>query len=49
MVKYPVRPGIDVQLNANNISNVRYYDLLHPSHVVPGAGTSVLLTTSFKL
>jgi catecholate siderophore receptor len=49
MVKYPVRPGIDVQLNANNISNVRYYDLLHPAHVVPGAGTSVLLTTSFKL
>jgi catecholate siderophore receptor len=49
MAKYPIRPGIDVQLNAYNLTNTKYYDLLHPSHVVPGSGPSVLLTTSFKL
>ena len=49
MAKYPVRPGIDLQLNAYNITNTQYYDLLHPAHVVPGSGPSVLLTTSFKL
>ena len=49
MAKYPLRPGIDLQLNAYNITNTRYYDLLHPSHVVPGSGPSVLLTASFKL
>ena len=49
MAKYPLRPGIDLQFNAYNITNTRYYDLLHPSHVVPGSGPSVLLTASFKL
>ncbi|MEJ0018965.1 MAG: TonB-dependent siderophore receptor [Acetobacteraceae bacterium] len=49
MAKYPISPGIELQLNAYNITNTKYYDLLHPAHVVPGAGPSVLLTTSFKL
>jgi len=49
MAKLPVRPGLDLQLNAYNITNTRYYDLLHPAHVVPGAGPSVLLTANFKL
>jgi catecholate siderophore receptor len=49
MAKLPVRPGLDLQLNAYNITNTRYHDLLHPAHVVPGAGPSVLLTANFKL
>ncbi len=49
MAKYPVRPGFDLQLNIFNVTNTKYYDLLHPSHVVPGAATSALLTASFRL
>jgi catecholate siderophore receptor len=49
MAKLPIRSGMDLQLNAYNITNTRYYDLLHPAHVVPSAGPSVLLTASFRL
>lgn len=49
MAKYPVSPGFDLQLNIFNITNAKYYDLLHPSHVVPGAATSALLTATFRL
>jgi catecholate siderophore receptor len=49
MVRYPVTPAIDLQLNVYNITNTRYYDLLHPSHVVPGAATAALFTATFKL
>jgi catecholate siderophore receptor len=49
MVKVPVRPGLSVQMNATNLANVKYYDLLHPSHVVPGSGRTVLFTANFAL
>jgi len=49
MVKYPVTPAIDLQLNIYNITNARYYDLLHPSHVVPGSSTAALLSATFGL
>ena len=49
MVRIPVKEGIDVQLNGYNLANTKYYDLLHPSHVVPGAGRSVLLSANFRL
>ncbi len=48
MAKMPIRPGVDLQLNGNNLTNVKYYDLLHPSHVVPGSGASGVMTLSFK-
>lgn len=48
MAKYPVTEHIYVQLNVNNLTDVRYYDLLHPSHVVPGAGRTGLLTVGFQ-
>jgi catecholate siderophore receptor len=48
MAKMPIRPGIDLQLNGFNLTNVKYYDLLHPSHVVPGSGPAGLMTLSFK-
>ncbi len=49
MARVPVKEGIDLQVNAYNLTNVKYYDLLHPAHVVPGAGRSVLFTANFKL
>lgn len=49
MAKVPIREGIDFQVNGNNLTNTRYDDLLHPSHVVPGAGRSVLFSMNFKL
>ena len=49
MAKMPVRPGLDLQVNATNLANVKYYDLLHPSHVVPGSGRTVLFSAVFKL
>jgi catecholate siderophore receptor len=49
MAKAPIRPGLDVQLNAYNLTNTAYFDLLHPAHVVPGAGRSVLLSLNFRL
>ena len=39
---------IDLQLNVSNIFNTFYYDQVHPSHMVPGAGRTALLTVDFK-
>ena len=49
MVKVPLRPGLDLQLNGYNLLDQKYYDLIHPSHVVPGAWRAVLATLNFKL
>ena len=49
MAKYPISPGVELQVNGYNLTNQRYYDLLHPSHVVPGAGRAVLFSANFKL
>jgi catecholate siderophore receptor len=37
-----------VQLNVNNVFDKYYYQQLHPFHVVPGAGRTVLLTLNFR-
>ena len=49
MAKLPLRPGLDLQINGYNLTNAKYFDLLHPAHVVPGAGRSMLVTLNFKL
>lgn len=49
MAKLPVREGLALQLNGYNLTDQKYYDLLHPSHVVPGAGRSLLASLIFKL
>lgn len=49
MAKVPVRPGLSLQVNATNLANVKYYDLLHPAHVVPGSGRTVLFSANFAL
>jgi catecholate siderophore receptor len=48
LVKYPFNEKLEAQLNANNVFDKYYYDQLHPGHIVPGAGRSVLLGLNFK-
>jgi catecholate siderophore receptor len=47
MARYPVAEHVSLQLNLNNITNNQFYDLLHPSHIVPGAGRTAWLTLNF--
>lgn len=49
MVKYPITDKVSLQLNLYNLTDNKYYDQLHPSHVVPGAGTTALFTLNFKI
>jgi catecholate siderophore receptor len=49
LVKAPIAEGVSLQLNVNNLTDRSYIDLVHPSHVVPGAGRSAMLTLSAKL
>ncbi len=53
MVAYRINDYVGVQLNANNITNALYYDGSYYSdavenHVIPGAGRTLTLTTSFS-
>ncbi|MFL6465209.1 MAG: TonB-dependent receptor, partial [Bryobacteraceae bacterium] len=48
MVSHPLNEHVDVQLNGYNLANRFYYDQLHPGHVIPGAGRSVLVGFKFK-
>ncbi len=48
MAKMPVTDQVSLQVNAYNITNEYFYDAIHPSHVVPGGGPTVLFSTSFK-
>jgi catecholate siderophore receptor len=48
MAKYIVNDNLSLQVNVSNLTDKYYYDLLHPSHVVPGAGRAALFTASFK-
>ncbi len=48
MAKYPLTEKINLQLNVTNLLDTAYYDQIHPAHVIPGAGRTALLTTSFN-
>jgi catecholate siderophore receptor len=48
MLKYTISRHANLQLNAYNLANRYYDDQLHPAHIVPGAGRSLLLTFHFK-
>ena len=48
MAKYPLSDNVNLQLNLSNLTNTAFYDGLHPSHVVPGAGRTALLTLTYK-
>ncbi len=48
MAAYHVTENVDVQLNIFNLADEYYYESVHGSHVVPGAGRTAMLTTSVK-
>jgi len=48
MLKYTISRHSELQLNAYNLTDAYYYDQLHPAHIIPGAGRSVLLTLRYK-
>jgi catecholate siderophore receptor len=43
MIRRPLTPALDLQLNLYNLGNTTYYDQLHPGHIVPGAGRWALV------
>jgi catecholate siderophore receptor len=48
MAKYYASEKIDLQLNVTNIFNTFSYDQVHPSHMVPGAGRTAMITVDYK-
>jgi catecholate siderophore receptor len=48
MAKYPLTKQLDLRLNLNNLGDKYYFDQIHPSHIVPGAGRTALLGINFK-
>ncbi|MCE0524216.1 MAG: TonB-dependent siderophore receptor [Methylacidiphilales bacterium] len=48
MVAYKVSKNVDVQLNVYNLWDKEYIDLVGAHQAVPGAGRTLVFTTSFK-
>jgi catecholate siderophore receptor len=48
MAKYQISPHFTLQANLNNVGDTYYYDLLHPFHVVPGAGRTALISITAR-
>ena len=48
MAKYPLGEKLSLQMNLNNLTNKFYFDLLHPAHIVPGAGRAALFALNFR-
>lgn len=48
MARYPVTKNVDLQVNLNNIANKYYYDGLHPAHIIPGEGRTLLVSMAFR-
>ena len=48
MLKRPISEKLEFQANVNNLLNRYYIDLPHPSHLIPGAGASVLVGINFR-
>ncbi len=47
-IAYNVTPKLQLRLNALNLTNDHYYETTHPSHVIPGAGRTIIGSASFK-
>lgn len=48
MAKVRLTGKVDLQVNLLNATNTAYWDLLHPSHVVPGATRTLLVGLNAK-
>ncbi len=47
-VGYRINKNIQLRLNALNLTNELYFDGVHPQHVIPGAGTTVIGSALFN-
>lgn len=47
-VAYQLSKQIQLRLNALNLTDALYYEGVHPGHVVPGAGRTILLHGNFR-
>jgi catecholate siderophore receptor len=47
-IAYQLTEKFSLRLNAENISNKNFYESVHPSHVIPGAGRTFILSGGFK-
>ena len=43
-MRYRLTRWLDLSVNANNLTDALYYDQLHPFHVIPGAGRTLVFT-----
>ena len=43
----PIKP-LELRFNVINISDEKYFDAIHPSHVIPGAARTFLLTGTWR-
>jgi catecholate siderophore receptor len=48
MVKYNLDKQISLQANGINLGDAYYIDQVHPGHIVPGEGRTVMISTNFK-
>jgi catecholate siderophore receptor len=48
MASHPLGERMNLQLNLYNLTNRKYFDEIHPAHIVPGAGFTALVGLNFK-
>ena len=46
--RIPLTKGIDLRLNLYNLNNAYYFDRLGGGHLIPGAGRSANISTTFR-
>ena len=47
-VAYQINRNIQLRFNAQNLTDSLYYETNHPSHTIPGAGRTFILTGNFR-
>lgn len=47
-IAYQISKNISLRFNAQNMANAYYFESVHPSHVIPGAGRTFLATVGVK-
>ena len=47
-VAYQLNKNVQLRFNAINLTDELYFDGIHPSHVVPGAGRTFILSGNFR-
>ncbi len=48
MAQRSLNEHVELQANLKNLTNRYYYDLLHPGHIIPGAGRSASIGIKFR-